>query len=74
MIDNIIHTEKDILEQVDYKKVNEATKLLEDLIKNYKVREVNKYEKKKNIFLNFLRIFAALPAGNYSRGNTCYRN
>jgi aminopeptidase YwaD len=49
MIDNIIHTEEDKLELVDYNKVNEAINFLEDLIKNYKVREVNNNEKGKNI-------------------------
>lgn len=35
MIDNIIHTEEDKIELVDYKKVNEVINFLEDLIKNY---------------------------------------
>ncbi len=49
MIDNIIHTEKDRIELVDYNKVNEVIIFLEDVIRNYKVREVNKNEKGKNI-------------------------
>jgi aminopeptidase YwaD len=35
MIDNIIHTEKDRIELIDYNKVNEVINFLEDLIKNY---------------------------------------
>ena len=35
MIDNIIHTEKDRIELVDYEKINEVIIFLKDLIKNY---------------------------------------
>ena len=49
MIDNIIHTKEDKIELVDYKIINEVINFLEELIINYKAKEVNNNEKGENI-------------------------